>query len=414
MKKRNKEIAIIGAGASGLVSAVFTATEAQKLNKSVTVTLYEANPRVGKKILVTGNGRCNFTNKNVSQENFHGEPLLAEMIYSQFDNSSVMQFFEDMGLCSKCDFAGRVYPLSSQANSVLDALRFEIKRLGINEVTETKITSLVKQGAGFLLNDSYYADKVIIATGGKASPVHGSDGSGFQLLTKYGIEITELYPALCPMTCFDFPKTLKGIRAQGKISVKCEGKLIAEDMGEIQYTDYGLSGIPSMQVSGMAAYALKHGKGDVIAYVDSCPDFTADELTEKLVNFAKTHPEFPGEMLLSGIMPKKLGIFLLSECSVNPEKKIGILHRGVIEKIVSLVKNKKYRISGVRGFNDAQVTAGGISGNEINSTTLELKKLRGVYVCGEIVNVHGDCGGYNLQWAWSSGAVAGMSAVREI
>ena len=413
MKKYN-EIAVIGAGASGLMAAIFAADEAQKLNKRVKVTLYEANPRVGKKILVTGNGRCNFTNENVSCENFHGEVLLAEKVYSEFDKASVIKFFENMGLYSKSDFAGRVYPLSFQANSVLDALRFEIKRLGIDEVTETKITSLRKQGSGFILNDRYYADKVIVAAGGKASPVQGSDGSGFQLLVKHGIEITELYPALCPMTCFDFPKSLKGIRAQGKITVRSEGKLIAEDTGEIQYTDYGLSGIPSMQVSGAAAYALKHFKSDVYAYVDSCPAFTAEELTEKLSELVKTHPDFPGEMLLSGIMPKKLGMFLLSACSVNPEKKIGILHKGVIEKIVFTVKNKKYRISGLRGFGDAQVTAGGIKGSEINFGTLELKKLHGVYVCGEIVNVHGDCGGYNLQWAWSSGAVAGMNAVREI
>ncbi len=414
MKIKNKEIAIIGAGASGLVSAIFAATEAKKQNKSVTVTLYEANPRVGKKILVTGNGRCNFTNENVSAEKFHGEVSLAERIYSEFDNAAVIKLFETMGLYSKSDFAGRVYPLSSQANSVLDALRFEVKMLGINEKTETKITSLRKQGAGYILNDRFYADKVIIATGGKAAPVQGSDGSGFQLLTKHGIEITELFPALCPMTCYDFPKSLKGIRAQGKISVRSEGKLIAEDTGEIQYTDYGLSGIPSMQVSGAVGFALKHGKSDVYAYIDSCPAFTSDELTDKLSELVKTHPDYPGEMLLSGIMPKKLGTFLLSECSVNPEKKIGILHKGVIEKIVSAVKNKKYRISGVRGFGDAQVTAGGIKGSEINSGTLELKKLHGVYVCGEIVNVHGDCGGYNLQWAWSSGAVAGINAVREI
>ena len=406
-------LGIIGGGASGLIAAVFAAREADRLRKRVRITVYDANPRVGKKILVTGNGRCNFSNENISDINFHGEGRLAYSIYERFDNEDTVEVFSSHGLFSKADAAGRIYPMSSQATAVLYALRYELARIGVEEKTETRITEIKKQGKGYLLNGQIYADRCIIATGGKAAPVQGSDGSGLKLLEACGVKITPLVPALVPLVCDNFPKGLKGIRAQGRISLKCSGKTIAEDTGEIQYTDYGLSGIPSMQVSRFAADRLLVRKEDVYAYVDSCPYFSADELKEKLGVLIKNRPSLPGEMLLAGIMPKKLGAVLLSDCSVNPAKEIGKIHPAVIDKIVAAVKNKKYKVSSVKGFADAQVTAGGIDGTEINADDLSLKRLDGVFVCGEIVNVDGDCGGYNLQWAWSSGAVAGKAAVRE-
>lgn len=415
MMKRNNNclsVAVIGGGASGLASAVFAAREARKLKKNVEINLYDSNSRVGKKILVTGNGRCNFSNENISSANFHGESDFAYRVYSRFDNKQTTDFFRSLGVFPKCDNAGRIYPMSFQATAVLDALRQECIALGINEVCETKITSLTKKGAGFLLNGTIYADCVILATGGKAAPVQGSDGSGFSLLKPFGVEIAPLFPALVPLNCENFTKALKGIRAQGKITIKCDGKILAHDTGELQYTDYGLSGIPSMQVSRFAAEALSENK-TVFAFVDSAPNFSAEELTSVLTEIVNNHPDFPLEMLLSGIMPKKLGSFLLSCCSLNVNQRIAGLHPSVIKKIVSTVKNKKYKLSSVKGFSDAQVTGGGIPASEINEKTMELHKIKGLYVCGEIVNVDGDCGGYNLQWAWSSAALAGTSIIRE-
>ncbi len=413
MKNSNKmKIAVIGGGASGLAAAVFAARAAKSFNKSVAINVYDGNPRVGKKILVTGNGRCNFTNENITEKNFHGDTEFASAVYSRFTYKDTEEFFHSLGVFSKSDNAGRVYPMSFQATAVLDALRQECLSLSINEVCDTKIVSLKKQGSGFVLNDTMFADRVILATGGKAAPVQGSDGSGFELLRPFGIECAPLLPALVPLNCDNFTKALKGIRAQGKITLKCDGKVIAEDSGEIQYTDYGLSGIPSMQVSRFAAEKLYESK-TVFAHVDSAPYFTAPELKKELFILVKENPEMPLEMLLSGIIPKKLGSYLLSCCSLNINQKIGKLHPSVIEKIVAAVKNKKYKISSVKGFSDAQVTAGGIRAKEINPETMELKKVKGLYVCGEIVNVDGDCGGYNLQWAWSSAYVAGTSIIRE-
>lgn len=410
---RNKfTVAVIGGGAAGLASAIFAARQALLENKRITVNVYDRNPRVGKKILVTGNGRCNFTNENVTECNFHGDSAFAFSVYSRFTSSGAQEFFHSIGVFPKADAAGRVYPMSFQATAVLDALRQECSKLGINEICDTKITDVRKNGNGFILNNEIFADKIILATGGKAAPVQGSDGSGFGLLRPFSVECAPLLPALTALICDRFTKSLKGIRAQGKIALKCDGKIIAEDTGEIQYTDYGLSGIPSMQVSRFAAVALNENK-TVFAHVDSAPSFTAEELKNELMAIVRNNPDMPVEMLLSGIIPKKLGTFILSECSLNLSLTVGKLNVAVIEKIVTAVKNKKYKICSVKGFSDAQVTAGGIRASEINPGTMELKKIKGLHVAGEIVNVDGDCGGYNLQWAWSSAYVAGTSIVRE-
>lgn len=410
----NCDIAVIGGGASGLMAAISAAREAKLLNKKLKICIIEGNPRVGKKILVTGNGRCNFTNENIKEENFHGESTLAYKIYSEFSNSDTTEFFRSIGLFPKSDFAGRIYPMSSQATAVLDALRCEAARLEIEEIIDTKVNSIHKKGDSFVLNGSICARKCIIATGGKAAPVQGSDGSGYELVRSLGVKITPLHPALTALMCDNFTKALKGIRAQGTVSIRCAGKLLAQDTGEIQYTDYGLSGIPSMQVSRFAAKALYEKKADVFAVVDSCPSLTEEELKRILLELLEKNPAMPGELLLAGLLPKRLGITLLSECSVNCSKEIGKIHPAVTEKIVQAVKRNKYKVSSVRGFSDAQVTSGGIPAFEIDPDTLGLKKAKGIYVSGEIIDVDGDCGGYNLQWAWSSGYVAGLNAVREI
>lgn len=414
MKNNSKlSVAIIGAGASGLFAAISAAKKASEHKLNVKITVYESNSRVAKKILATGNGRCNFTNDLVSPENFFGERELAFSVYSSFDNVRVKNFFKSIGLLSVSDSAGRVYPMSMQASSVCDSLRFTAESLGIEFVTDTKITSIMKKQDCFVLNDTYYADRVILATGGKASPMHGSNGSGYDLLNNFGIKITPVYPALSALVCKDFPKSVKGVRAKGKITLKGNGKTIAENIGEIQYTDYGLSGIPSMQVSRFASLYLASDNSKLTAVIDSCPSLSIDELKNIFFSLKKNNPNLTSILLLSGIMPKKLGEYLLSVCSVKPDVQIGKLHFAVLEKIITVIKQMKYTVVSVKGFSDAQVTCGGIAGEEIDYATLELKKVKGMYVCGEIVNVDGDCGGYNLQWAWSSGAVAGKNCVGE-
>lgn len=407
------EIAVVGGGASGLFAAAFAAQEANGVGVPVNVSVYEGNARVGKKILVTGNGRCNLTNESMGPEYYRGATDLFQTVYRRFGREETLAFFETAGLFTRSDFAGRVYPMSNQAASVLDTLRSVCGELGVKEVASCKITSLRRQGEGFLLNGAICADRVIVACGGKAAPVHGSDGSGYALLQGLGVKITPLYPALTPLNIDNFTKALKGVRAAGRVTLKSGGSVLAEAAGELQYTDYGLSGIPAMQVSRFAAAKLAEG-GDVLAFVDSAPDFTPAELTDRLLAIKKRRPSMTAEAMLSGLMPKRLGTTLIASCSLSPAKEIGGLHDNAVGKIVSAVKRTKYKVRSVRGFADAQVTAGGVAAEAIDGAAMELKNVRGLFVCGEIVDVDGDCGGYNLQWAFSSGAVAGRSAVRSL
>lgn len=406
-------LAIIGGGSSGLAASVFAAQTAELKGIQIKICIFEANPRVGKKILVTGNGRCNFSNYDMSPSHFHGDVILAEKALEAFSENDAVCFFRSGGLFSRKDNAGRIYPLSNQASSVLDFFRNEAQRHGVEIFTDCKISSVCRDGGKFLINGTSRADAVIVACGGKAAAVHGSDGSFFSVLHSLGIKTSEFYPALTPICIADFTRALKGIRAEGKLTVKQRGNVTASEGGELQYTDYGISGIPAMQVSGRIAPLLKNGT-PVYVFVDSAPSIEADELKKYISEMLKTDPMRPLEMLLSGIMPKRLAAFLLNELSFKTEKPLKTVNPAAIDKIVAAVKNKKYTVSGVKGFADAQVTVGGVPAAELFADTLELKKVKHMYICGEAVNVDGDCGGYNLQWAWSSAYVAASSAVGEL
>lgn len=408
-----RRIAIVGGGASGMYAAISAADELKKAGIKAEITVFEANARIGKKILVTGNGRCNMTNSDISPLYYRGSPVLFDNIYKKYGREETLEFFANAGLYTRTDFAGRIYPMSNQASSVLDTLRAELSCHDITVCTENKINTIRKKGTGFILNSEIYADKVIIAAGGKAAPVHGSDGSGLKMLKELGIKITPLYPALTAMNVQQPTKALKGIRAEGKITLKSGGKIIAQSSGEIQYTDYGLSGIPAMQISRFAASAIGEHK-EVIAVVDALPAMETEHFKSTLLKIKKHDPMRTIEDVLTGFMPKKLGTYFASQVSVSPVRNIGSVFDNAIEKLVNVIKNNKYKIVSVRDFAEAQVTAGGVAESEIDIDTMELKNIKGMFVCGEIVDIDGDCGGYNLQWAFSSGAVAGISCAREL
>lgn len=406
-------VAVIGGGASGLAASVFAAREMKKHGIKARVAVFEANARIGKKLLVTGNGRCNFSNKNMDSSFYFGSTELVVNALRVFSVNDTVEFFKSGGVYPRADNAGRLYPMSNQASSVLDFFRTETERLSVEIHTDTKVTSLKKDSSGFLINNEHTADYVILACGGKAAPVHGSDGSVYGILSSLGIRYNKTYPALVPLCIGDFTKSLKGIRAEGEITVKQAGKVIARDRGELQYTEYGISGIPAMQVSGRTA-PLTNGETPVFAYVDSAPSLTEEELENYILRSLSDRSDAPVEMLLSGIMPKRLSSFIMSELSFRPDKPIKTVNLSAVKKIVSAVKNKKYKISDVRPFNDAQVTSGGVPAEELNVSTLESNRIKRLYICGETVDVDGSCGGYNLQWAWSSAFVAAQSVVKEI
>lgn len=402
------DVAVIGAGFSGLVCAI----SIKRLCPDINITVFEGKSQPGKKILVTGNGRCNLTNKELSPDFYHGDEKLIKKILCENSNTELLDFFSSIGVVCAPDFAGRYYPISNQAVSVLDALVAESQALDITTVTDCRITDIKKHKNGFILNGTYQSGKLVFACGGKAASVHGSDGSGFELLSAFGIKTTPLVPSLVSLYSPGFEKSLKGIRARGTLTVKNGGKILASDTGEVQYTDYGLSGIPAFQISPVVSRLLAENR-EVSVFADSAPFAERKELEEYIVSQIKKYPTIPAGSILEGLMPRKLSSYLISCCSFNPAKNASTVSIGAAGKIAATVKSKKYIISRTGGFNDAQVTAGGIDSTELEENSYGLKKLHGAYVCGEMLDVDGLCGGYNLQWAFSSAVKVAESIAKE-
>lgn len=392
------DIMIVGCGASGLTAAI----GAKRANGKLNVVAVEALPRVGKKILATGNGRCNLTNVNAEPSVYRNGDF-AGYALKEFSPKRVIDFFGSIGLMCVSDSEGRVYPMSNTAASVLDALRFEAERLGVNFICENHIDCVKKINGLFSVGENT-ARKVIICAGGCASPAQGSDGSGFGLLKYLGHRITDIHPGLVQLTVEENTKSIKGIRAKANVILKAGEKKTDKSNGEVLFTDYGLSGISIMDISRSV------GKGKYDCSVDVLPSCTFG----KAADFLKSmNGEMPVENALAGMMPRKLGQYILKRVGVKGGIEVGKLNDKTIEKIIGTAKNLIFTVNGTMGFKNAQITVGGAEVSEFNPKTMESRLVKGLYCAGEILNVDSVCGGFNLQWAWSSGLLAGRSAAAE-
>lgn len=400
------KIAVIGGGASGLVAAIAAA------RKGAEVTIYEKLNKVGKKILATGNGRCNYTNMNMSIDRYHGKNINAvENILNFFDLNKTLNFFEDLGINPYIGDLGKVYPSSLQASSVLDVLRYEAERLKVQEVTDFEVIELRKNKDKFSIigkDTVYVADKVILSTGGKASPQLGTDGSGYILAKSLGHKIIEPFPALVQLKLKGkYFKRITGIRFDGVVKGLTDKKLIREDEGEILFTDYGISGPPILQISRNVIEELNKGI-KVYVSVDMFPNSLKSDLYDLLsVRFNKIGYKSIEEGLIGLINKKLISVILLEAGFEDLNKECGKLNKKEIYKIIDILKEWKFEVIGHNSWQQAQSTAGGVDMSEVNPNTLESVKVKGMYLSGEILDVDGDCGGFNLQWAWSSGYVAG-------
>lgn len=385
------DVAVIGGGASGIMAAIFAARSGKN------VCILEKNPRIGKKILATGNGRCNFTNINAKAQDYNSE--FVGFSLECFSPKDVITFFEEIGLLSRTEAEGRVYPLSGQATAVLDVLRLELSRLSVKEIVDFDVQKIEKNNDGFVIfskNEKVEAKKVIVATGGMASPKSGSSGKGYELLKAFGHHTTKLVPSLVQLKC---EKSVGGVRAYGKVTT-LSGK---SDTGEIQFNNYGISGIP---VFGLAKYVKK---GESV-FLDLLPDYTEDEV----INILKARPKQTMETYLIGILNKALGQLLLKECGISPLSRMSdTLKADEIIKIAKKIKAWRFDVTGTMPWDNAQVTAGGIELSEINPETMESKLCKNLYITGEVLDIDGPCGGYNLQWAWASGKLAGSEAASD-
>ena len=406
-ERHMRTIAVIGGGASGMMAAITAASQGAH------VILLEHKDRIGKKILSTGNGRCNFTNTHQEPLCYHSEnPLFPWGIIRQFDAQSAISFFLQLGVYSK-NRGGYLYPNSDQASAVLDALRMELARLNVDIRTGVEVRDIRPGRKGFTIytgNGEIRADRVILCTGSKAAPATGSDGSGYDLAKRLGHRMIPVLPALVQLRCEGkFFKAISGVRVNGRVSIWSDGECIAKDTGEIQLTDYGISGIPVFQVSRYASQLL-YEKKDVTAVLDFMPDFTKEQTESFLSARAKTRPEKPAEMFLIGLFHKKLSDLWIKTSRIPREKKAGEMTGEEIRKLVQLIKDFQIRVTATNSFEQAQVCRGGIDTADVDETTLESRYVSGLYFAGEVLDVDGMCGGYNLQWAWASGYVAGKNS----
>lgn len=400
------KVAVIGGGASGLACAIELLHTVENKD-DIKVTVFEKLARVGKKLLVTGNGRCNLTNMNAIDRGFRGDVAFSGYALNKYNPESNIKFFNELGLYTRTEDEGRVYPLSNQASSVLDVLRFECARLGVETVCDYNAVHLKAVHNGVMqklvINNRDRFDYVVVAAGGKAAKVHGTDGDSYDLLKMMGHKITPVAPALVSLNCDDFTKALKGVRSVCGVDLIIDGEKALENYGEVQFTDYGLSGIPIMQLSRFVSMSPSN---DIYIYLDVVPDFTLDEISGYLFD----RREFGTglcENVLIGVMNKQLCITLLKECGIAPNGKICELSDDEIIALSKLCKCWKIKIKTARGFDFAQVTAGGADCSQFDEKTMESKLVDKLFCCGEALNIDGDCGGYNLQWAWSSGRLAG-------
>lgn len=405
-----RTVAVIGGGASGMMAAVTAASGGAH------VILLEHKDRIGKKILSTGNGRCNFTNTHQEPICYHSEdPLFPWKVIEKFNAQAVISFFLQMGVYSK-NRNGYIYPNSDQASAVLDAFRMELDRLRVEIRTGVECREIRPGKKGFTIltdQEPVRADRVILCAGSKAAPATGSDGSGYDLAKKLGHRILPVLPALTALKCEEkFFKSIAGVRANGSVSIWSDGECIAKDTGEIQLTDYGISGIPVFQVSRYASKLL-YEKKETDAVLDFMPDFTKAQTNAFLRARAETRPDKSAEMFLIGLFHKKLCDLWIRLSKISRQRKAGELTADEIACLTDLIKDFRVRIRETNSYDKAQVCCGGIDTREVDPGTLESAYVPGVYFAGEILDVDGMCGGYNLTFAWASGYVAGQAACVE-
>lgn len=401
------KIAIIGGGASGLCCAISAAIKAKKNNVPVRITIFESRDKAGRKILATGNGRCNLMNENEGDYYFDKNNFTSYAL-GRFNVKNNIDFFSQLGLYTRSDEEGRIYPLSNQATSVLDALRFGCEKYGVNIICDKQINEIQFNGKFFCLNGEYVFDKVVLACGGKAGV---KNFNGYDLLRQSGHSVTPLYPSLTKIEVKDkkFTKQLKGIRQKGRFILSAPDGIVAEENGELLFTDYGISGIAVMQLS---AYVVRIGKIDSLrVFADFVTEMPYNELVSAISAFAKSNPQGKLENLLSGFVAKKLGEAIIKSAGLNLNDSFVSLDDKKIKSIVSKLKKFTFEVDGVKGFDDAQVTAGGADTKQFNPKTMESKKVKGLYCVGELLDIDGLCGGYNLHWAWSSGRLCGENII---
>ena len=424
--KQPLNIAVIGGGAAGMMAAISAARNGAK------VTLYEKNEKLGKKIYITGKGRCNVTNGAQPEEFFQNIVKNRKFLYSAFyamTNEDVVGLLTEQGLALKTERGNRIFPVSDRSQDVIDTLKQMLRRAGVKIVCHTKVKDFMlqdKTGSGdpadqsitglvFEDDTTRHFERVIIATGGVSYPVTGSDGQGMQLLSQYGHHVTKLRPALVPMNVSDeCVKEMQGLSLKNvKVSFFVEGKKksVYEDFGEMLFTHFGVSGPVILSASSMIGNRL--GEEKVVMKIDLKPALTNQQLDERIRRDFSECKNKDFRNSLDKLLPKSLIPVIIDRSGIDPYKKVNEIEKAERFRLLSTMKEFELNVTSLRGFQEAIITSGGIDVKEINPKTMESKRIKNLYVAGEMLDVDALTGGFNLQIAWSTGWLAGLCASEE-
>ena len=397
------KVLIIGGGASGMMAALTAAEDPHNQ-----VTLLERQSRVGRKLLATGNGRCNLTNLHASPEHYHGQhPEFVRPALERFSVEDTLAFFKALGLLTVAEDSGKVYPFSDQANSVVDVLRFALEARGVDLRCGCEVLSIGKKARGYNVKtaeESFYCDKLIVACGGAAGGKLGGTDLGYKLLKSMGHTVTSLHPALVQLkTDTTATRSLKGVRADAGLTLKRDGVTVLTNAGEVQFTDFGISGPAVFEMSREAGFG-----GDLILLLDLLRPVSETDLEAFLRQKRENMPNLLLEDFLTGTLHNRLGRVVLKQAGLDLTRQAESLTDNELSRIAHRIKFFPMTVTGIMGLDLAQVTAGGILTSEFRPDTLESRLCPGLFATGEVLDIDGDCGGYNLQWAWSSGRLAGQ------
>jgi len=404
----NPDLAVVGAGAAGLAAAISAA------RRGALVAVLERLPSIGKKILATGGGRCNLLNDGLSASAFTStEPALAGSVFSRFGRADIRSFFEGLGLRLQSDEAGRVYPVTNQAASVLKVLELEAARLGVGVETRFEVEGIEPSGERFRIRAAdgrkVEAGAVVLAGGGRSYPALGSNGSCYGLAAAFGHHIVAPVPSAVPLLVKDrMCHFLQGQRLRVRAESRVGGRTCQNSEGELLFAQYGLSGTAILDVSESLSIALNRGgRKDVSLVVDFLPYMTAEEASRELEK--RLAAGWALKDLASGLLPEKFSLVmpqLVREAGDVPGKANAAETAG---RLAAMFKAREFPVLGTRGWNEAEFTAGGVDAREVKPGTLESKLRRGLYIAGEVLDVQGGRGGFNLAWAWASGLIAGLA-----
>ncbi len=404
------DVIIIGGGAAGMCAAI----NIKMRDRSISVAILEQLSRVGKKLIITGNGRCNISNLNISLDRYHGQDVyFAEYALENYDNHFTADFFSEIGVVFTYDDTGRGYPYSLQASSVVDSLRFALDEYGVDTFVDTAVLSYSKKENFFNIkttNGEFVCESLVVATGlYSGGQKLGSNGSMLKILKNAGYKTIKTTPAIVQLkTETDIVKSLKGMKVNADVNLSINGIAVRGDFGEVLFCDYGLSGPPIMQLSR----EVERQSGEKIISLDLMWEYSFAQVCDILSFRATALRNRNLDEYLTGMLNKRVGQAVIKMCGLKLSDSVASLKSADIKQIASVIKGMKFKLTGTTGFENSQVTAGGLDTTQFNPQTMESKRERGLYCIGEILDIDGDCGGFNLQWAWSS-AFCASNAIYE-